>query len=255
VQAHARSHKHQPPSHARPRQHHHRHQPHGQRCLTARRLSLPHRLQRAVVRVGYTRKRSNPLSCSMRKPGRRGERRATLGDNGEEIDGRGSRDGNESESGSSGGLVSKRNVRRPSLHSACCPAGGGTGVEAKKAWSAWRRGARSMEADIHVVRVTKVGMGSARPCWRCVEWCRWAGVKHIFHWNGEDGKFDVVKVNTAERDQYGTHADIRLFAGMVRPRPIIFPPRFRVFLMLPGFMSGLVAPAQYGREALLERTL
>ena len=59
-------------------------------------------------------------------------------------------------------------------------------------------------------------MGSARPCWRCVEWCRWAGVKRIFHWNGEDGKFDMVKVNTAERDQYETHADIRLYAGMVR---------------------------------------
>jgi hypothetical protein len=42
-------------------------------------------------------------------------------------------------------------------------------------------------------------------------------VKRIFHWNGEEGKFDVVKVNTAERDQYETHADIRLFAGMVGP--------------------------------------
>ena len=58
-------------------------------------------------------------------------------------------------------------------------------------------------------------MGSAKPCWRCVEWCRWAGVKRIFHWNGEDGKFDMVKVNTAEKDQYETHADIRLYAGMV----------------------------------------
>lgn len=41
-------------------------------------------------------------------------------------------------------------------------------------------------------------------------------MKRIFHWNGEDGKFDMVKVNTAERDQYETHADIRLYAGMVR---------------------------------------
>jgi hypothetical protein len=39
------------------------------------------------------------------------------------------------------------------------------------------------------------------------------GVKRIFRWNG-DGKFDV---NTAERDQYETNADGRLFAGMVRP--------------------------------------
>ena len=59
------------------------------------------------------------------------------------------------------------------------------------------------------------GMGSAKPCWQCVEWCRWAGVKRIFHWNGEDGKFDMVKVNTAERDQYETHVDIRLYDGMV----------------------------------------
>ena len=40
-------------------------------------------------------------------------------------------------------------------------------------------------------------------------------IKRIFHWNGEDGKFDMVKVNTAELDQYETHADIRLYAGMV----------------------------------------
>jgi hypothetical protein len=87
--------------------------------------------------------------------------------------------------------------------------------EADKAWSARRRDPRINGADIYVARVTKVGMGSAKPCWRCVEWCRWAGVKRIFHWNGEDGKFDMVKVNTAERDQYETHADIRLYAGMV----------------------------------------
>jgi hypothetical protein len=89
-------------------------------------------------------------------------------------------------------------------------------VEAEKTWSARRRDPRINGADIYVARVTKGGMGSARPCWRCVEWCRWAGVKRIFHWNGEDGKFDMVKVNTAERDQYETHADIRLYAGMVR---------------------------------------
>ncbi|KAI0270887.1 hypothetical protein BGY98DRAFT_889831, partial [Russula aff. rugulosa BPL654] len=76
-----------------------------------------------------------------------------------------------------------------------------------------RRDPRINGADLYVARVTKVGMGSAKPCWRCLEWCRWAGVKRIFHWNGEEGKFDMVKVNTAERDQYETHADIRLFAG------------------------------------------
>ncbi|KAH9966369.1 hypothetical protein BGW80DRAFT_1230368 [Lactifluus volemus] len=96
----------------------------------------------------------------------------------------------------------------------CCDAAGAPRPEAEKAWSARRRDPRINGADIYVARVTKVGMGSARPCWRCVVWCRWAEVKRIFHWNGEDGKFDVVKVNTAEQDQYETHADIRLYAGM-----------------------------------------
>ena len=92
----------------------------------------------------------------------------------------------------------------------------------KACWSARRRDPRINGADIYVARVTKVGMGSARPCWRCVEWCRWAGVKRIFHWNGEDGKFDMVKVNTAERGQYETHADVRLFAGMVSMYRLFF---------------------------------
>ncbi|KAI0000762.1 hypothetical protein BJV74DRAFT_899020 [Russula compacta] len=103
--------------------------------------------------------------------------------------------------------------------------------EAEKAWSARRRDPRINGADIYVARVTKAGMGSARPCWRCVEWCRWAGVKRIFHWNGEDGKFDMVKVNTAERDQYETHADVRLFAGMVSMCRSFFSLDYLFFLM------------------------
>jgi hypothetical protein len=136
----------------------------------------------------------------------------------EERLGRGGRDGGES--GGRGVLVGagaggKRRARRL-LDGACWAAGGPVVVEAGKAWSARRRDPRINGADIYVARVTKVGMGSARPCWRCVEWCRWAGVKRIFHWNAEEGKFDMVKVNTAERGQYETHADVRLFAGMVR---------------------------------------
>jgi hypothetical protein len=107
---------------------------------------------------------------------------------------------------------------------ACWAAGGPVVVEVEKAWSARRRDPRINGADLYVARVTKVGMGSAKPCWRCLEWCRWAGVKRIFHWNGEEGKFDMVKVNTAERDQYETHADIRLFAGMVRLSLFIYFP-------------------------------
>ena len=128
---------------------------------------------------------------------------------------------------------------------ACCAAGGPVANEGEKAWNARRRDPRINGADIYVARVTKVGMGSARPCWRCVEWCRWAGVKRIFHWNGEDGKFEVVKVNTAERDQYETHADIRLFAGMVRHSSIDV---FVSDLML--FSSGLVKAS--GDRVLLE---
>jgi len=125
----------------------------------------------------------------------------------------GGRDG--SESTGKGVLVGgKRRARRLSNGGACWAAGGPVVVDVEKAWSARRRDPRINGADLYVARVTKVGMGSAKPCWRCLEWCRWAGVKRIFHWNGEEGKFDMVKVNTAERDQYETHADIRLFAGM-----------------------------------------
>ena len=66
-------------------------------------------------------------------------------------------------------------------------------------------------------------MGTAKPCWRYVEWCRWAGIERIFHWNGEYGKFDMVKVNTAERDQYETHGDIRLYAGMMSGLVCVHP--------------------------------
>ncbi|VDB92211.1 unnamed protein product [Peniophora sp. CBMAI 1063] len=83
-----------------------------------------------------------------------------------------------------------------------------------KAWAARRRDPRVNGADIYVARVTKSGMGSARPCWRCLEWCRWAGVKRIFHWNADAGTFDAVKVNSADPNKYETHADVRLFAGL-----------------------------------------
>ena len=41
-------------------------------------------------------------------------------------------------------------------------------------------------------------------------------MKRIFHWDADEGRFAVVKVNSADRGQYETHADIRLFAGLVR---------------------------------------
>ena len=129
----------------------------------------------------------------------------------EDVEADGGRDGSELVGG-------KRRARGVSNGAACWAAAGPLVVDVEKAWSARRRDPRINGADLYVARVTKVGMGSAKPCWRCLEWCRWAGVKRIFHWNGEEGKFDMVKVNTAERDQYETHADIRLFAGMVSCR-------------------------------------
>lgn len=112
-----------------------------------------------------------------------------------------------SSSGESSDSESSRSSA-PEPGSSCC---GGD-----KRWHARRRDPRVNGADIYVARFTKNGMGSASPCWRCLEWCRWAGVKRIFHWNGDEGKFDVVKVNSAQGNiMYETHADFRLFAGLV----------------------------------------
>jgi hypothetical protein len=86
-----------------------------------------------------------------------------------------------------------------------------------KSWDERRRDSRVNGANIYVARVTKGGLGNAKPCWRCLEWCRWAGVKRVFHWNGEENRFDAVKVNGAERENYETRADTRLFAGLVSP--------------------------------------
>ena len=183
--AHPRSYKHHsPPNSLCPhRRHHH--------CLKARRPSLHARGTRVAFHGPSppSAKRQSAAGQVARGGGSRGRNRAGGG------------------------------KQRARLSESACRSSAGTPAppgEADKAWSARRRDPRINGADLYVARVTKVGMGSAKPCWRCLEWCRWAGVKRIFHWNGEDGKFDMVKVNTAERDQYETHADIRLYAGMVR---------------------------------------
>lgn len=110
-------------------------------------------------------------------------------------------------SGSKGG-------RRRSSSSGSGP-GSGSAEAGDKCWSGRRRDPRVNGADIYVARVTKNGMGSAKPCWRCLEWCKWAGVKRILYWNGEENRFNVIKVNSAERDSYEVHSDVRLFAGSV----------------------------------------
>ena len=103
-------------------------------------------------------------------------------------------------------------------------------------------------ADIYVVRTTKKGLGNAKPCWRCLEWCRWAGVRRIFYWDasiddGDDdeeqlsggecpsdsasvdstdawekpkGRWEVVKVNNCRvEDCYITSTDGRILCGEV----------------------------------------
>lgn len=113
--------------------------------------------------------------------------------------------------GDASGSGSKSSCRRSSSSSL----GSGSAETGDKCWSGRRRDPRVNGADIYVARVTKNGMGSAKPCWRCLEWCRWAGVKRILYWNGEENRFNVIKVNSADRDSYEVHSDVRLFAGSV----------------------------------------
>ena len=89
-------------------------------------------------------------------------------------------------------------------------------TRSERRWDARRRDPRVNGADLYVVRVNKGGTGAAKPCWRCVRWCAWSGVKRIFHWDPAVGRFEVLKVNGAEgADVYETSSDARLFAGAV----------------------------------------
>jgi hypothetical protein len=81
-----------------------------------------------------------------------------------------------------------------------------------------RRRTRVNRADIYVARIGRSGLtGCARPCGRCLAWCQWAGVRRVFHWNPETGRFDVVKVaDTQGSHSYATQADKRVSSGLVR---------------------------------------
>ena len=92
-------------------------------------------------------------------------------------------------------------------------------------------------ADLYVARMTRSGMlGNAMPCWRCLEWCKWAGVKRVFHYaideevmedeggcasskgKGKEsrrgGKWVCVKVNEVNpEDCYWTQGDGRILGG------------------------------------------
>ncbi|KAJ6625972.1 hypothetical protein B0H10DRAFT_2173969 [Mycena sp. CBHHK59/15] len=75
--------------------------------------------------------------------------------------------------------------------------------------------------DLYVCRITKTGnFGCSKPCWRCVDWCAWAGIKRIFHWSVEEGRFLCIKVGDASEDVYQTTTDTRLLAarGLKRGR-------------------------------------
>lgn len=87
------------------------------------------------------------------------------------------------------------------------------GMSFSKSWDSRRRDSKLNGADIYVARITKHGMGSAKPCWRCLYWCYWAGIKRIFHWDDIANKWVVVKVNSPGKDQYQTTSDSRLYAG------------------------------------------
>ena len=43
-----------------------------------------------------------------------------------------------------------------------------------------------------------------------VDWCRWAGIKRIFHWDVPTSSFKCVKVGDLEAEHYRTQADYRL---------------------------------------------
>ena len=101
--------------------------------------------------------------------------------------------------------------------------------ETNRHWSGRRRDPKVNGSDLYVARITKHGVGNARPCWRCIEWCKWAGVKRIFHFVGDAGQFHVVKVNEARGDAtYETHADVRLFAGAVSGNLYVHSPRLMI---------------------------
>jgi len=101
----------------------------------------------------------------------------------------------------------KRGVAVPVQQAECCDS------VPKPSWDTRRRDPRISGADVYVARVTRKGIiGPASPCWRCIEWCRWAGIKRIFHWDPENGRWEVVKVNDVDK-VYCTNSDLKMVGG------------------------------------------
>ncbi|KAJ7457044.1 hypothetical protein FB451DRAFT_1342006 [Mycena latifolia] len=65
-------------------------------------------------------------------------------------------------------------------------------------------------STLYVCRVTKDGFGCSKPCWRCVDWCEWAGIKRIFYWSVVEGRFLCLKVGAPSGESYQTIADTRM---------------------------------------------
>ncbi|KAF7307890.1 CMP/dCMP-type deaminase domain-containing protein [Mycena kentingensis (nom. inval.)] len=83
--------------------------------------------------------------------------------------------------------------------------------------SSRRKFGRVSGADLYVVRVTRSGeYACAKPCWRCIEWCAWAGIKRIFHWGVIEQRWVCLKVGDASAgDWYETLTDTRVFTGQI----------------------------------------
>ena len=201
-----RSYKHRVPKN--PCLHHH---PHNDGCLKARRPSLHAR----GTRVAF-----HPHGPSPSPPAKRKSAEARGGG--------GSRSGDAGRNGSGGAGGEKRSASCRSHAASPAPPG-----EADKAWSARRRDPRINGADIYVARVTKVGMGSAKPCWRCVEWCRWAEVKRISTGTGRTESLTwsrLTRLSGPIRDAHRLRLYARMVSSLVRVHSLIltrYPP-FRV---------------------------
>ncbi|KAJ7658494.1 hypothetical protein B0H17DRAFT_1163248 [Mycena rosella] len=89
---------------------------------------------------------------------------------------------------------------------------GGTRKKQGRTRHSGRVGRDIAGSTLYVCRVTREGFGCSKPCWRCVDWCVWAGIKRIFHWSAEEGRFICLKVGTS-REPYQTTADTRFACG------------------------------------------
>ncbi|KAG8715618.1 hypothetical protein FRC08_010330 [Ceratobasidium sp. 394] len=103
------------------------------------------------------------------------------------------------------------------------------------------RDSRTNGADIYVARVrfsppllpsgsetNATPVGSARPCARCLVWCRWAGIRRVFYWasasdtasaTDTDGVGRFISIKPAQvlccdsSAEYITQADRRIAEG------------------------------------------